>query len=158
MADFNVIVKSLDNTKFLSGVTITAEWKNWLGGSEKQELITDAQGKAYFNIGISQTTVSVQASQGGNIDKGVVFVDLLGVAKPNPLILNLAFKPLESIQDTFKDLGKGIADNVKTIVIIGAIVGSITAVLFLLNLAKNAKPSLSSVTPNLMKKPEEKSV
>lgn len=144
MAKFNVQVRNEDNSQVISGVTVTAFYKDWLGNDQKQEEITNSLGWANFDIGVSQTQIQIEASKNGSIDKGTVFIDLFGNASPDHLILNLNFKPLEKGKDIIEDIYKNAKENVKLVTIFG----TITAVIAL------AWYASSAVKPKVDIKPE----
>lgn len=157
MASFLVEVHNNDNTLKLKDVNVTVNWLDFFGNQKKVEAITDINGQAKFSINVLHTTLQITASKSGSIDKDTVDVDFFGFAHPDKIVLNLAFKPLEKMSDTTERLGNEISANIKTIVIVGAIVGSVVTVLYVLNMAKKGETpkfveQIKSSAPNLKEK------
>lgn len=134
MANFSVTVKNKEK-QLLSGVTVTANWE-FFGSAQKAEVITNEQGIANFNLNVYNTTINLVASKSGSIDKESIFINLLGWAQPDKIEMILEFKPFEQIQDSTDKGVKFVTDNIRTIVIVGSIVGSLAAVIYLMSYAK----------------------
>lgn len=147
MADFIVEVQNLEGTKLLEGVTVTLNW-DFFGSPQSREAITDNKGIVKFQTNISNTTIQVTAAKDGNIDKETVFVDIFGFVKPDKVVMNLAFKPFEQGKDTVENIAREIQANVKTIVIVGAIVGTLVVTVYLIGKARSGDISVPKI-PNL---------
>ena len=147
MTNFIVEVQNLEGTEFIQGVTITINW-DFFGSNQKIEGITDSKGIANFNINVYNTSLQVVASKNGNIDKETVQVDLFGIAHPDKVTMNLAFKPFEQGQDTLDNIANEIKQNTRNIVIVVTVVGTLFVAVWLINKAKYGDISAPKI-PNL---------
>ena len=136
MANISVLV--IDSKQnILSGVTVKAQWKDFFGGQQKVEEITDSSGKVSFNLNLFQQNLEIIASKSGSIDKETIDINIFGWANPDNIILELQFKPFEEAGDSLGDLKNLFVEHSKTIVLGGTIIGSIVAVIYIISLAKS---------------------
>ena len=147
MTNFIVEVQNLEGTQLLEGVTVTINW-DFFGSNQKIEGITDIKGIANFNINVFNTSLQVVASKNGSIDKETIQIDLLGFAHPDKVTMNLAFKPVEKIQDTVDNIANEIKNNTRNIVIVVTVVGTLFVAVWLINKAKSGDISAPKM-PNL---------
>lgn len=152
MATFTVEVHDLNDTKVLQGVTVTAKFLDFFGNDKQKQEITDSKGIALFNIGVFQTDIEVTASKSGSIDKATVFINIIGQAEPDRIVMNLAFKPLEGIQDNITGLVKFTKEQAKVLIIITGIVIGVGAIIFIASKAR----STSLPSPNQTQQVKEK--
>lgn len=71
----------------VQGAQVTCQWDQPLAGHQKVSLLTDSLGKAVFDFGANQATVSITATKGLAAGEGSDFVDLLGT--PTDSIVNI---------------------------------------------------------------------
>ncbi len=147
MAKFIIEVLNLDGTKHLEAVTVTMNW-DFFGSPQSREAITDSNGLVKFELNIINTTIQVTAAKDGFIDKETVFVDWIGTPHPDKVTMNLAFKPFEQGKDTLENIAREGQKHLGTIVIVGAIVGTLVVVTYLIGKAKSGDLSIPKI-PNL---------
>ena len=147
MADFIVEVQNLDGTKLAEGVTVTLNW-DFFGSDQSREAITNSKGVVKFELNVINTTLQITAAKDGFIDKETAFIDIFGIAHPDKVTMNLAFKPFEQGKDTAENIAREIKANVKTIVIVSAIVGTLVVAVWLIGKAKSGDISVPKI-PNL---------
>ncbi|QDI74056.1 hypothetical protein [Nitrosopumilus spindle-shaped virus] len=151
MASFTVIVRNLENTKTLEGVTVTAKYLDWFGNDKEKQGITDSEGKVIFNIGVIQTDIKITASKNGSIDKDSLFVNIAGQAEPDTITLNLAFKPLEGTTDIIKGVTDFAQDQAKVLVIITGVVLGISGIIYVATKAKSTSTNPQSISNDASK-------
>ena len=62
--------------------------------------------------------------------------------------MNLAFKPIEQIQDTIDNIGNEIKNNTRNIVIVATVVGTLFVAVWIINKAKSGDINVPKI-PNL---------
>lgn len=81
----NFTIKVVDsNGNPVSGATVTATWNQPLAGNQKEQVNTDQDGNAQFNLGTNDTTVQFVATKGIAEGQGSSYVGILGdTSNPN---------------------------------------------------------------------------
>lgn len=119
----NFTIKVVDKSgQPVLGATVTATWSQFIAGQQKEQVITDAEGLAQFNIGVNDASVQFLATKGTGAGEGSAFVGILGDTNTPNITITLAGSALGlGATNFFANLANTIKADSTYLVIFGGI-------------------------------------